>query len=68
MIEGPPVVLGREDRRAHVLIGRLAHRTPSIAEPLDLGAWRLPAGLRPGLRTFLPRGVKNWLRVARERI
>jgi glycosyltransferase involved in cell wall biosynthesis len=50
------------------LIGRLAHRTPSIAEPLDLGAWRLPAGLRPGLRTFLPRGVKNWLRVARERI
>ncbi|HET7411650.1 MAG TPA: glycosyltransferase family 4 protein, partial [Pararhizobium sp.] len=50
------------------LIRRLQLQAPPIKEPLELEGWRLPQGLRPGLRTYLPRPVKNWLRVARERI
>ncbi len=38
------------------------------APPLDMEAWSLPPGLRPGLRSSLPQPVKNILRVARERI
>ncbi len=40
---------------------------PVIAQPLAREDWRLPAGLRPGLRTFLPRPVKNRLRLLKER-
>lgn len=38
-----------------------------IRAPLPIDAWSYPAGLRPGLRTYLPNGVKKWLRVWRER-
>ena len=50
------------------LIMDVLHARPSIAEPLPLGQWRIPAGFRPGLRTLLPRPVKNWLRMASERL
>ena len=49
------------------LIMDVLHARPSIPEPLPLGQWRIPAGFRPGLRTLLPRPVKNWLRMASER-
>lgn len=35
--------------------------------PLDLKNWKYPSGLRPSLRTYLPKGIKNRLRVWRER-
>jgi glycosyltransferase involved in cell wall biosynthesis len=41
---------------------------PQIAPSLALEAWSQPAGLRDGLRTYLPRPLKNWLRVVRERM
>lgn len=41
---------------------------PPIAAPLPMDRWSLPSGLRAGLRTFLPRPLKNWLRVVRERL
>lgn len=48
------------------VIAQLSVR-PTIALPLDIERWALPSGLRPGLRTFLPAPIKNWLRVMRER-
>lgn len=50
------------------LIDEVRLKVPAIANPLPLEAWSVPAGFRPGLRTWLPRPVKNWLRVARERL
>lgn len=41
---------------------------PSIRPPLPMARWSYPSGLRPGLRTRLPTGVKNWLRLWRERL
>jgi hypothetical protein len=38
------------------------------APPLPIDRWRYPAGLNPGLRTYLPTGLKNTLRVWRERL
>jgi len=38
-----------------------------IRAPLPIDSWSYPAGLRQGLRTYLPSGVKKWLRVWRER-
>lgn len=38
-----------------------------IRNPLPIETWSYPAGLRPGLRTYLPEGVKKWLRLWRER-
>lgn len=49
------------------LIKHLDRERPSIAAPLDIADWRLPAGLRPGLRTYLPTSVKNFIRMVRER-
>ncbi|SDP37935.1 glycosyltransferase family 4 protein [Phyllobacterium sp. OV277] len=39
-----------------------------IAAPLKIEKWAMPRGLRSGLRTLVPRPLKNWLRVVRERI
>lgn len=50
------------------LLREIAANPPPIAAPLALDGWSLPRGLRPGLRTFLPRPVKNWLRGVRERL
>ena len=39
-----------------------------ILQPLDAANWRLPLGMWPGLRTFLPSPAKNALRTLRERM
>ncbi|MBK3744799.1 glycosyltransferase family 4 protein [Paraburkholderia aspalathi] len=41
---------------------------PEISPALPISQWSMPAGLRDPLRTHLPRPVKNWLRVIRERL
>jgi glycosyltransferase involved in cell wall biosynthesis len=50
------------------VIGAAIARPRSIAAPLPRSEWCLPAGLRPGLRSLLPVGVKNSLRVIKERL
>lgn len=50
------------------VIGLVLDHPREIAAPLDPAAWAIPNGLRPGLRTSLPKPLKNALRVARERI
>lgn len=42
-------------------------RADTDVRPLDPTGWRVPLGMRPGLRTFLPAPVKNALRSLRER-
>ena len=49
------------------IIERVTQDPAPIATPLRRTDWRLPQGLRPGLRTFLPAPVKNSLRHLRER-
>ncbi|CAN7612475.1 glycosyltransferase family 4 protein [Phyllobacterium sp. LjRoot231] len=51
----------------HHVIERVTTTRPHISAPLDLDDWSFPRGLRSGLRTYVPRPVKNWLRVMRER-
>jgi len=41
---------------------------PRLPPVLDIDGWSIPAGLRPGLRTYVPLPLKNWLRVVRERL
>lgn len=50
------------------LIVRVKANPPELAAPLSLDDWRLPAGLRTSLRTYLPQPVKNWLRLVQERL
>lgn len=49
------------------LIERLSVQRPQIAPPLRLDSWRMAWGLRAGLRTYLPRPLKNLARTLRER-
>jgi hypothetical protein len=49
------------------LIDAVVANPPAIAHPLGREDWRLPAGLRSGLRTLLPNPLKNRLRQLRER-
>lgn len=37
-------------------------------QPLDIGNWRVPSGMRPSLRTLLPKPAKVFLRIMRERL
>ena len=60
--------LGRTAESYARLMKTIAASPPSIAAPLDIDVWKLPGGLRSGLRTYVPRPVKNWLRVLRERV
>jgi len=39
-----------------------------INAPLSMEKWTYPAGLRPGLRTYLPNDIKKWIRLWRERL
>lgn len=41
---------------------------PKLSPVLDIDGWSIPPGLRPGLRTYIPLPIKNWLRVVRERL
>ncbi|WP_207482569.1 glycosyltransferase family 4 protein [Arenibaculum pallidiluteum] len=54
--------------RYALLIERVAATRPPVADPLDIERWRLPPGLRPGLRSYLPLPVKNLIRTVRERM
>lgn len=58
----------RMAERYHEVIRPLAIDTPRLSPLLDIDQWAIPAGLRPGLRTYVPLPLKNWLRVLRERI
>jgi glycosyltransferase involved in cell wall biosynthesis len=49
------------------LIREVMARPPAAPPPLPWDTWSYPAGLRPGLRTWLPEPVKNVLRTWRER-
>lgn len=56
-------------RRYHAVIASLdAEEGLNVMPPLDLDEWSFPPGLRPGLRTYIPGPLKNWLRVMRERL
>jgi hypothetical protein len=41
---------------------------PAVRLPLPMVRWAYSLRLRPGLRTYLPLGVKNWMRLWRERL
>jgi glycosyltransferase involved in cell wall biosynthesis len=60
--------LGRMAGRYHEVITSAATKTPKLSPLLDIDTWSIPSGLRPGLRTYLPLPLKNWLRVMRERM
>lgn len=49
------------------LLESVMTRPPDIAKPLPVTEWKYPRGLRAGLRSYLPTGVKNVLRQMRER-
>ncbi|MGF6232005.1 glycosyltransferase involved in cell wall biosynthesis [Inquilinus ginsengisoli] len=59
--------IGLMTERYRDLIDSLRYSQPVIAPSLDLAEWRLPSGLRPGLRTYLPTPLKNAIRMLRER-
>jgi glycosyltransferase involved in cell wall biosynthesis len=66
-------VLGRFDLETQAkayaeVIEQIMTEPPRLATPLPLDRWYYPRGLRPGVRTYLPNGVKNRLRVWRERL
>ena len=50
------------------LMDRVCTNPRPLKAPLDVRRWRYPRGLRPGLRTYLPKGVKPPLRFLRESI
>jgi len=50
------------------LIRSLLENGPTIAEPLSLSDWTLPAGIRPGVSNLLPEAIKPLLRRWRERL
>ena len=50
------------------LLKRVEDTPRSINLPLPISSWSLPSGMTPGLRRFLPAGVKGYLRIARERV
>ncbi len=54
-------------RYADILLG-IEDKRPMQAPALDMEAWVMPSGLRPGLRRLVPRHLKNWLRQQRERL
>ncbi|TWF48082.1 glycosyltransferase family 4 protein [Neorhizobium alkalisoli] len=54
--------------RYNDVIRSIAMTRPKLSPMLDMDAWAIPSGLRPGLRTYLPLPLKNWLRVMRERL
>lgn len=49
------------------LVAMLQKAPPPLAPPLDPAHWDLPRGLKPALRSRLPRPLKNFLRTAQGR-
>ncbi len=60
--------LRRMAGRYHQVIQALSADRPRLSPLLDIDSWAMPSGLRPGLRTYVPLPLKNWLRVVRERL
>ena len=54
--------------RYHDVIATAVRNRPKLAPVLAIDEWAIPQGLRPGLRTYVPLPIKNWLRVIRERL
>jgi glycosyltransferase involved in cell wall biosynthesis len=54
--------------RYREVISSIEMKRPRLAPLLDIDAWTVPSGLQPGLRTYIPLPLKNWLRVVRERL
>lgn len=54
--------------RYYDVINRVGQEKPCISAQLDLDAWSIPSGFRPGLRAYVPRPIKNWLRIVLERV
>lgn len=50
------------------LILSLRDSRPATAPSRSLSDWRMPSGLRAGLRTYLPLSVKNFVRTLNERV
>lgn len=50
------------------VLNPIAANPPLIAPAKAMADWSYPRGLKPGLRTYLPNGLKNLLRVWRERL
>lgn len=50
------------------LLENLREELPPIAAPLPLSQWSMPGALHTSLRSRLPKPVKNWLRLMRERL
>jgi glycogen synthase len=66
-------VLGRFDLATQAkayaeVIEQIMSEPPRLAAPLPFDQWSYPRGLRPGLRSYVPTGIKNTLRVWRERL
>ena len=59
---------GRAADAYAALLEDVRRHPPAIAEPLPLSRWHYPSGLTDGgLRRFVPRRIKNLLRMLRER-
>ena len=72
-IAGKEMVLNRFSiermaARYNEVITMTLNDRPGLSTVLRMEDWSIPAGLRPGLRTYLPLPLKNWLRVVRERL
>ena len=59
--------LERQSLSYNELIRKTLQSPSCLLPPMPLNKWCVPAGLRPGIRTYLPTWMKNTLRVWRER-
>jgi glycosyltransferase involved in cell wall biosynthesis len=50
------------------LLERLFQDPPGTAKQLSIQGWSMASGLQPGLRSYLPVSIKNFLRVTKERL
>jgi glycosyltransferase involved in cell wall biosynthesis len=67
-----------ETARTRFSVAQMAERYAAVFDaakawasplrPLDAANWRVPSGMRPGLRTLLPAPAKAFLRTMRERM
>lgn len=52
----------------HRMMEKVLANPKPLKPTLDINRWRYPMGLRPGLRTYLPKSIKIRLRTLRESI
>ncbi len=84
LLDADPAALRRmslaaaETARTRFSVAQMAERYIAVFDaakawasplrPLDAADWRVPSGMRPGLRTLLPAPAKAFLRTMRERM